>query len=661
MGKYGYTIKSVSDEGTYYLVKDWRKNRELWVSKDNMDRHPEWWFTSSGKAKQSLKSLLSVMDDYLSDTFTVVDMSGNETPLDVKELGFDHIPEYWDDDIDACDNINGATEPNSPDVDKTKLVRQVIKQAKEIRDYFQSHNNNLNRKQEQYLEDLSDGIDNESVAAIRDAIENMKYNSKNLRSEQYNLIMDLYDEFNLAGGKFEGMGYPEDDEVNACGDISCSTKVSAASNYDTKLIAKWLKAKFDDEAFGTAYTMHRISDADAYMGRNGLTYNRKNNTIDLWKSGGDEDIPVYKVVPQYSSTKRQGTYAPKMPKLIPIDEWNATHNIDACSSVKAYSYTSSRKRCTDVTKEVLDYTKKKYPALYKELSDKDIWVDIWGDGEYSLSYNSIKDPNTFLSDSVKQDFMYAMEELYPGSFWGDLTDIDACDKVTASTDTSSIVNKIYSVMMNYEYGYDPDMTDINSMLQELTNSGVHVDTSTAFKKAWVSAHNKAERKTWGSSGDAYRYDSLTPSELEAIENYDTEYWEYVKDHPFNLKPASITSSTDTKYFANMVSASDDGADESEWYDWWNDVDCYLMGWDKEFKQLMYDFRKKNGWPTDFNDPLGDKLVDVVYEYVRTHLDKLGIDPNENDDDDYMDFACNRMLEWLLEDPAAYDFWADYKD
>lgn len=126
-------------------------------------------------------------------------------------------------------------------------------------------------------------------------------------------------------------------EVEACGDISCSTKVSAATNYDTKLIAKWLKAKFDDEAFGTAYTTHRISDADAYMGRNGLTYNRKNNTIDLWKSGSDEDIPVYKVVPQYSSTKRQGTYAPKLPKLIPIDEWNATHTADvgACNDIKA--------------------------------------------------------------------------------------------------------------------------------------------------------------------------------------------------------------------------------------------------------------------------------------------------------------------------------------
>ena len=106
-----YTIKSISDEGTYYLVKDWRKNRELWVSQEKMNRHPDWWFTSEGKAKQSLKTLLNVMDEYLSDEFYVVDDQGNETPLSVSELGFDYIPDY-DDDIDACDKIQGSTNPN---------------------------------------------------------------------------------------------------------------------------------------------------------------------------------------------------------------------------------------------------------------------------------------------------------------------------------------------------------------------------------------------------------------------------------------------------------------------------------------------------------------------------------------------------------------------
>jgi len=112
-------------------------------------------------------------------------------------------------------------------------------------------------------------------------------------------------------------------------------KYIRSSSYDTKLIAKWLKAKFDDEAFGTAYTTHRISDADAYMSRNRLTYNRRNNTIDLWNNSSDDDTPLFKVIPQYSSTKKQGTYAPKLPKIVPIDEYNSTHGINASTCVTA--------------------------------------------------------------------------------------------------------------------------------------------------------------------------------------------------------------------------------------------------------------------------------------------------------------------------------------
>lgn len=130
--------------------------------------------------------------------------------------------------VKACRDVKASAEPNTPNVNKSKLVRQIIKQAKEIRDYFQSHNNNLNRTQEQYLEDLSDGIDNESVMAIREAVEELKYNSKNLRKEQYYLIEDLYDEFNLADGKFEGMGRPGSGDVDACGDIKSSTSTEKA-------------------------------------------------------------------------------------------------------------------------------------------------------------------------------------------------------------------------------------------------------------------------------------------------------------------------------------------------------------------------------------------------------------------------------------------------
>lgn len=88
-----------------------------------------------------------------------------------------------------------------------------------------------------------------------------------------------------------------------------------------------------------------------------------------------------------------------------------------------------------------------------------------------------------------------------------------------------LVYQIYSVMMNYEYGYDPDMSDINAMLQDLViNNGIDNIKSNAFKKAWISAHNKAERKTWGNSGDAMKYDSLTSTEQDAIDNFDEDYW-----------------------------------------------------------------------------------------------------------------------------------------
>ena len=125
-------------------------------------------------------------------------------------------------------DVKASAEPNAPDANKAQLVSQLLKQAEEIRDYFQSHNNNLNRTQEQYLEDLSDGIDNQSVMAIREAIEGLKYNSKNLRKEQYYLVEDLYDDFNLADGKFEGMGRPGSDDVDACGDIKGSTSTDKA-------------------------------------------------------------------------------------------------------------------------------------------------------------------------------------------------------------------------------------------------------------------------------------------------------------------------------------------------------------------------------------------------------------------------------------------------
>lgn len=97
------------------------------------------------------------------------------------------------------------------------------------------------------------------------------------------------------------------------------TVLTESNNYDTKIIARYLKNKFDDEAFGTGYTKHGISKDDAYMARNGLSYDSRNQII-----YDKDDNAIFKVVPQYGSKKVQGTYAPKTPILKPIDEVEGT-------------------------------------------------------------------------------------------------------------------------------------------------------------------------------------------------------------------------------------------------------------------------------------------------------------------------------------------------
>lgn len=331
---------------------------------------------------------------------------------------------YYDYDgeaeVDSCSDIKAATEPNVPDANKSKLARECIKQAKEIRDYFQSHNNNLNRRQEQFLEDLSDGIDSRSIVAIREAIENLKYNSKNLRNEQYYLIEDLYNEFNFADGKFEGMGRPGSEDVQAGRDIKCSDSITASlQDAGIQLIANIGYIANENGKFDICLVETPHEDMAL------ATYDPTEDEFDVLTEVSDIS----------NAYERANALFRTQPEYVLFENDNYT---DACTAVKAYSYTPSRKRCTNVTDEVLEYTKDAYPALYDELASKDIWVSIWSDGEYSLSYNSIKNPDNFLSDSVKQDFMQAMEDLFPGSFWGDLVDIDACSAVTASTTPESL-------------------------------------------------------------------------------------------------------------------------------------------------------------------------------------------------------------------------------
>lgn len=235
----------------------------------------------------------------------------------------------------------------------SKIPYTLVSMAAILRDYADMsewYKNDLHAK----LTDIADSLYNVGIAP-----DEFQTEYKKLYDQYGKVYFDkVLDDMAALDGQLTSDDKVQelfDDYADRLSGVKASTKVTAATNYDTKLIAKWLKAKFDDEAFGTAYTMHRISDADAYMSRNGLTYNRKNKTIDLWKSGGDEDIPIYKVIPQYSSTKRQGTYAPKMPKLVPIDEWNATHEVTAFTRVTATEDNSYNQHLVQVSKEDKQY------------------------------------------------------------------------------------------------------------------------------------------------------------------------------------------------------------------------------------------------------------------------------------------------------------------
>lgn len=72
-----YTIKSVSDEGTYYLVRNWEKARTFWKTPNNIRQSDL--FTRAQDAKRDLTCLLKVMEEYASDILTLVeiDNAGN--------------------------------------------------------------------------------------------------------------------------------------------------------------------------------------------------------------------------------------------------------------------------------------------------------------------------------------------------------------------------------------------------------------------------------------------------------------------------------------------------------------------------------------------------------------------------------------------------------
>ena len=235
----------------------------------------------------------------------------------------------------------------------SQIPYTLVSMAAILRDYADMsdwYKNDLHEK----LTDIADSLYNVGIAP-----DEFKTEYKELYDQYGKAYFDkVLDDMDALDGQLTSDAKVQelaDDYADRLDGVTASTKVSASSDYDTKTIARYLKAKFDDEAFGTAYTMHRISNEDAYMGRNKLSYNRRNNTIDRIGNTPEEDTPIFKVVPQYSSTKRQGTYAPKMPKLVPIDEWNATHGVTASTRVTATEDNSYNQHLVQVSKEDKQY------------------------------------------------------------------------------------------------------------------------------------------------------------------------------------------------------------------------------------------------------------------------------------------------------------------
>ena len=68
----GYTIKSISDENEYYLVKNWEKHKAFWKEKDKMKK--DMLYKTASAAKASLTKLLKIMEDYRNDKFELVTM-----------------------------------------------------------------------------------------------------------------------------------------------------------------------------------------------------------------------------------------------------------------------------------------------------------------------------------------------------------------------------------------------------------------------------------------------------------------------------------------------------------------------------------------------------------------------------------------------------------
>ena len=94
-----YTVKSISNCGEYYLVKNWEKEKAFW--KLGSEIKPEQMYKTEAAAKASITKLLRVMEEYRKDNLTIVGTDADnkiisETPYEYVPRKEDLPPKYID-------------------------------------------------------------------------------------------------------------------------------------------------------------------------------------------------------------------------------------------------------------------------------------------------------------------------------------------------------------------------------------------------------------------------------------------------------------------------------------------------------------------------------------------------------------------------------------
>ena len=75
-----YTIKSVSEEGVYFLVRGWYQHRKIWAKQTELNS--DMLFKKPGFARRARNSLLKVMPEYKTDIFYLVFVDPEEKSVE---------------------------------------------------------------------------------------------------------------------------------------------------------------------------------------------------------------------------------------------------------------------------------------------------------------------------------------------------------------------------------------------------------------------------------------------------------------------------------------------------------------------------------------------------------------------------------------------------